>query len=564
MRAVVPGEAPHRFASLRQRLTGLLVAAGVLLGLVLVAAGFVLSRALASQHEVTEVYFDAVTRADSAYVRLVDAETAVRGFVLTGDEVILEPYDRSLDAAVSFTVLADELEAIAPDAGLVAKARAAADAAEQWHTRFAAPTVAQVRADGGESITSQDVEDGRLLFDRARAAIEVYVDQLRADRAVAVAELARWTAATGGLVLVLVLAAVVAGVSLWFALRRWVLVPMTELGLASRAVSQGDLSHVVRVEGPAELEELAADVEQMRRGLVAQVAELRASREEIGAAHELLTEQAEELRRSNRDLEQFAYVASHDLQEPLRKVASFTQLLQKRYGGQLDERADQYIDFAVDGAKRMQRLIQDLLGFSRVGRVAGEVVDVDLAQALARAQDQLSGPIEEVGAVVTHDDLPVVRGEEPLLVQLFQNLVGNAVKFRHPERAPHIHVSARRVEGAWELECRDNGIGIDAQYAERVFVIFQRLHAKDAYEGTGIGLALCKKIVEYHGGRIWIAPVDGLGAAIRWTLPTNEDETHQDGPDALEEPSLAQPPTDGSQTENDTIVIPDDGAEERS
>ena len=519
----------RRSTTLRRRLNVLLVAGGALLGVVLVLSGFVLARALASQEEVTGLYFDAVSGADAAYIRLLDAETAVRGFVLTGDEVALEPYERSRETGVRFSDLADEIAARTPDSTLVPKARAAAAAAARWYEQFADPTVAQVRDEGAESVTTAEVEAGRVLFDDARAAAETYVQAVRESRAGAVDELGRWTSATGGLVLLLVVAAVVAGASLWFALRRWVLLPVTQLGQASRAVTDGDLSHVVRVEGPGELEELAADVEQMRLGLVTQVAELRSSREEIAEAHQRLTEQAEELRRSNRDLEQFAYVASHDLQEPLRKVASFTQLLQKRYGGQLDERADQYIDFAVDGAKRMQRLIQDLLGFSRVGRVSGESVPVDLGAALARAQEQLSERIAEAGAVVTHGDLPVVRGEEPLLVQLFQNLVGNAVKFRHPDRPPRVHVSARRTDDVWEIETRDNGIGIDAQYVERVFVIFQRLHAKDVYDGTGIGLALCKKIVEHHGGRIWIPDTDGEGTTIRWTLPVVEDETPRGG-----------------------------------
>ncbi|MBF0689641.1 MAG: CHASE3 domain-containing protein [Cellulomonas sp.] len=555
--------------TLRRRLTLLLMTAGALLGVVLVLAGFVLARTLAAQQEVTGLYFEAVTGADAAYTRLLDAETSVRGFALTGNEIILEPYERSLESEVSFTLLASELEQDAPDADLVAKARAAAAAAERWHQDFAAPLVAEVRAGGTQAVTPQDVEAGRVLFDDARAAVESYVQEVRTSRVDAVSELGRWTSATGALVLLLVVAAVVAGASLWFALRRWVLVPVTQLGQASRAVTDGDLSHVVRVEGPGELEELAADVEQMRLGLVTQLAELRSSRQEITEAHQRLTEQAEELRRSNRDLEQFAYVASHDLQEPLRKVASFTQLLQKRYGGQLDERADQYIDFAVDGAKRMQRLIQDLLGFSRVGRVGGEVVDVDLAAALERAQDQLSERIEEAGAVVTHDDLPVVRAEEPLIVQLFQNLVGNAVKFRHPDRPPQVHVSARRVDGAWEIEARDNGIGIDPQYVERVFVIFQRLHAKDVYEGTGIGLALCKKIVEFHGGRIWIPQTDGDGTTVRWTLPVTDEETPGIGRDALDEGGQTpedghEAPVDGHETHVDGHDVPADGDERRS
>ena len=509
--------------TLRHRLTRLLVTAGAVLGVVLVAAGFALARTLAAQDVVTELYFDAVTRADTAYVQLVDAETAVRGYALTGDRVILEPYERSLEAEVTFANLADELAARNPDSDLLDHARRAAAAADRWHTEFAVPVIEEVAAQGPGSTSPEQVEGGRVLFDEARAEIEAYVTELRDNRSEAVADLARWTALTGAVVLVLVLGAVATGVALWIALRRWVLGPVSQLAEASRAVSQGDLGHVVSVEGPGELRELAADVELMRLGLVTQLGELRASREEIADAHARLTEQAEELRRSNRDLEQFAYVASHDLQEPLRKVASFTQLLKKRYGGQLDERADQYIEFAGDGAMRMQRLIQDLLGFSRVGRVAGEVVDVDREAALDHALDQLSERLDESGATVTHDDLPVVRGEEALLVQLFQNLVGNAVKFRHPDRAPQVHLSARRVDEGWELECRDNGIGIDPQYAERVFVIFQRLHAKDLYEGTGIGLALCKKIVEFHGGRIWIPETAGEGTSICWLLPVHED-----------------------------------------
>jgi light-regulated signal transduction histidine kinase (bacteriophytochrome) len=275
----------------------------------------------------------------------------------------------------------------------------------------------------------------------------------------------------------------------------------------------------VHATGPGEIAELAEDVERMRTALVVQLGEIERNAAEIAEAHDRLTEQAEELRRSNRDLEQFAYVASHDLQEPLRKVASFTQLLQKRYGGQLDDRADQYIGFAVDGAKRMQQLIQDLLGFSRVGRLGGELADVPLDAVLTAALDNLDELVADSGAVITHNPLPVVRGERPLLVQLLQNLIGNAVKFRDPDRPPTVHLSARRMGDSWQLECRDNGIGIDPQYAERVFVIFQRLHPKEVYEGTGIGLALCKKIVEYHGGRIWLGEHEGPGTSICWTLP---------------------------------------------
>ncbi|WP_373309964.1 sensor histidine kinase [Cellulomonas chitinilytica] len=509
----------RRTSTLRGRLLALLVAAGVVLGLVLTATGLVFAHLVDVQRTVTVEYFDAITRATTAFVQLVDAETAVRGYALTGDPVTLEPYERARASDVDFATVAEEVAATAEDDELVRLSQDAAQAAQRWHDEFAAPMIAQIEADGHESVQPAQIEEGKELFDETRAAAEAYLDRLQTIRAHGVDELDRWTRIASSIVAVLVLAAIAVGILLWVALKRWVVEPVDALAADARAVSSGDLEHAVEATGPGEIATLAADVESMRVALVAQVQAHEASRAEIAAAHEQLTEQAEELRRSNRDLEQFAYVASHDLQEPLRKVASFTQLLQKRYGGQLDERADQYIDFAVDGAKRMQRLIQDLLGFSRVGRVGGEVTDVDLGSALRGAIDNLEEAIAEAGAEVTRDELPVVRGEAALLVQLFQNLVGNAVKFRHPDRAPRVHLSAQRVDDAWQLECRDNGIGIDAQYADRVFVIFQRLHAKDVYEGTGIGLALCKKIVEFHGGRIWIESHDGEGTSIRWTLP---------------------------------------------
>jgi signal transduction histidine kinase len=317
---------------------------------------------------------------------------------------------------------------------------------------------------------------------------------------------------------VLALLVVLVCAFVWVALERSVTRPLGHLAAAVRAASTGSHEHEIRAEGTGEIAALARDVEQMRRELVQQVAELRESHAETERAHRLLREQTRELERSNRDLEQFAYVASHDLQEPLRKVASFTQLLQKRYGGQLDERADQYIGFAVDGARRMQHLIQDLLAFSRVGRSGAEPEEVRLEAVLEQVLHDLGERIAESGAEVTHDPLPVVRGERALLAMLLMNVVGNALKFRHPERSPRVHLSARRDGDAWEVACTDNGIGIDPQYAERVFVIFQRLHPKEVYSGTGIGLALVKRVVEHHGGRVWVEPADTGGTTVRWTL----------------------------------------------
>jgi light-regulated signal transduction histidine kinase (bacteriophytochrome) len=244
----------------------------------------------------------------------------------------------------------------------------------------------------------------------------------------------------------------------------------------------------------------------------------------VTAAERRLVAQARELQRSNADLEQFAYVASHDLQEPLRKVASFCQLLERRYSDQLDERGLQYLNFAVDGAKRMQVLINDLLAFSRVGR-STVLVPVDLDDALADARTALAMSISESHAIVSSDPLPTVLGDRGLLAQLLQNLVGNAIKFRSDER-PTVHIGVTDEDDHWELCCSDNGIGIEPEYAERVFVIFQRLHPKEEFAGTGIGLALCKRIVEHHGGTIWLDTSVTSGTTMRWTVPKGrEDDT---------------------------------------
>jgi signal transduction histidine kinase len=309
---------------------------------------------------------------------------------------------------------------------------------------------------------------------------------------------------------------IVGALGLTLLIRRTVLRPVSALTGQVRRVSQGDLTHPLRVSGPAEIAELAAHVDAMRDHILEEWREATEARAK-------LDEQTKELRRSNAELEQFAYVASHDLQEPLRKVASFCQMLERRYSDVLDDRGRQYIDFAVDGAKRMQSLINDLLNFSRVGRVNRDMTVVDCEAVLKGALDNLGLARSESDAGITWDPLPEVTGDATLLTQLFQNLIGNAIKFRSDE-PPRVHVSAHRTGDSWEFACSDNGIGIDAAYAERIFLIFQRLHPKDEYAGTGIGLALCKKIVEYHGGRIWLDPQpERKGTTIRWTLPAIDD-----------------------------------------
>jgi PAS domain S-box-containing protein len=239
-------------------------------------------------------------------------------------------------------------------------------------------------------------------------------------------------------------------------------------------------------------------------------------------AEDRLAQQAQELAHYNAELQQFAYVASHDLQEPLRMVASYVQLLARRYRGKLDSDADEFIGYAVDGASRMQQLINDLLKYSRVGTRSGSSVPVDCNDLLAGVLDNLQVAIEESGAVITAGPLPTVAADPVQLAQVFQNLIGNAIKF-HGDQPPRAHVSATEQASEWLFSVRDNGIGIDPEYFNRVFVIFQRLHGRSDYPGTGIGLAIAKKIVERHGGQIWIESVPGAGSTFHFTLPTARD-----------------------------------------
>ncbi len=225
-----------------------------------------------------------------------------------------------------------------------------------------------------------------------------------------------------------------------------------------------------------------------------------------------------DLRRSNEELERFAYVASHDLQEPLRTVASYLQLLERRYRDALDDDARDFIDFAVSGARRMEQLILDLLAFSRVGTQGGEIVAVDVAGVLEESLHSLRAAVDASGATVTHDTLPTVLADRSQVQQLLTNLIGNALKFQG-DAPPRVHVGARREGRFWRLSVTDNGIGIAPEYFERIFVIFQRLHGREAYPGTGVGLAICRKIVDRHGGRIWLESTPGEGAAFHFTLP---------------------------------------------
>lgn len=457
-------------------------------------------------------------------VALLDQETGIRGYALSGDRANLIPYRQGLLAEQQIVPMLRALVTAYPR--FEAEVNAVAAAAVQWRADYATPVMKAVDAGGPAAAARVGNLAGKPEFDAIRNADGQLDGQLvkaiKPSRQQVGTAFEVLAGIIGGAVLLLILAVFV----LYSATRRWVVVPLDRLRRDVRMVSAGDLNHVVATPlGPPDVRELASDVDTMRLRLADQIAVVEAGRVEVAAAVTRAVAQADNLARSNRDLEQFAYVASHDLQEPLRKVASFCQLLERRYAGSLDERGEQYIAFAVDGAKRMQQLISDLLAFSRVGRSTERFEDLDLAVAANRAAASLPS-IAEVGATIDIGELPRVRGDQGLLTQLFQNLLGNAVKFRG-DAPPVVTVRSEVIDGLVQITVADNGIGIGAEYAEKIFVIFQRLHARDAYEGTGIGLALCRRIIEFHGGQIWLDTETAQpGTTFKFTLHPAGTEVH--------------------------------------
>lgn len=294
-------------------------------------------------------------------------------------------------------------------------------------------------------------------------------------------------------------------ITAWVAGSLFALNKINRLVNVTKELSTGNLSIRTGIRsGRGDLGQLARAFDSMAEALQERDRELEA--------------QTEELERSNEELEQFAYIASHDLQEPLRMISSYTQLLAKRYKDQLDGDANEFINYAVDGANRMQVLINDLLSYSRVGTKGEEFSHVDLNSVLEAVKANLKGVIEEAGAVIKYSKLPTVMADNSQMIQLFQNLIGNAVKFRREGVTPEIEITSKKEGNLFRFVVKDNGIGIDKKYLDRIFVIFQRLHTKEEFPGTGIGLAICKKIVERHGGEISVESAEGKGSDFTFTL----------------------------------------------
>ena len=520
--AARPGTGPLPSRSRLRRLTVegwfwvVFAVIAVLVAVATILVAVILAQTRHATNELTGSILPAQAQAYRLQGALVDQETGVRGYAITGDTRFLQPYTSGRAVEVS---AAARLRALVgggqPMAGDV---RALEAAAVSWRRNFAVPLIHRAPLTGSDlaqlTASKRSFDRLRLLFARQNdhLAAAAAADQVRLSQTRTAEDVTYWA---------ILAAFVVVSALLALLLHNAVGRPLRRLHSASQLVADGDYSHHIEPDGPADLWAVAAAVEAMRSGLVSALDTSRAAQDVTARQAADLDAQAAELRRSNAELEQFAYVASHDLQEPLRKVASFCQLLEKRYSDKLDERGLQYIAFAVDGAKRMQILINDLLTFSRVGRAGDVRVPLPLDEPLDAALTSLSAAIEESSAVIERAcPLPEVSGDPTLLAMLWQNLVGNAIKFRAPGRAPVVTVTAaRQPDDMWQCCVTDNGIGIAPEFAEKVFVIFQRLHGREAYPGTGIGLALCKRIVEQHGGQMHLDTSYSGGTRICFTLP---------------------------------------------
>ncbi|MFC5849766.1 sensor histidine kinase [Deinococcus petrolearius] len=440
---------------------------------------------------------------------IVNLENNQRGFVITGDDSYLEAYAR---AQASFARDVQRLRARVATALQRSNLTRLNTDVQVWASGPAAQEItARRRSLAGAAALVAD-GSGRRQLEQARTRLGIMVGNENRRLAAALAQSRRtlravqWGTPAG----VLACAALL----LWASRRsaRTVSRGMQDFTRGAGEVAAGNYDRQLARTGVRELDVLGAQFGRMAQ-------EVRRRERALAEAGEALRASNVSLSRSNRELERFAYVASHDLQEPLRTIGSYTELLARRYQGRLDARADQYIAFTISATRRLKNLIQDLLAFSRV-RSAGPVsAPVDLAELSAQVLADLGTKVAETGAVVEVGPLPTVQGNAELLRHLLLNLLTNALKFRAPERPPHVTVGARREAGRWVVSVADNGIGIEAQYFDRIFGVFERLHPNDAYEGSGIGLAVSRSAAEQHGGELWVASVPGQGSIFSFSLP---------------------------------------------
>ena len=483
---------PLMAVSLSRKLERLLLWVGVPLVLMLgitVWTGVRLAQSFQGR-EVERIYFLHLNNLQTA---LLNVETGIRGYALSSNTSYLEPYTQgNKDVNLALAQLGTDINFKTEVKPLEAEVRTFV---QDWAVRSI-----EVIKQGGFDRSGQlaVISEGKTLLDILRVRLKNIFAGSEQRRTALRLENGQFTQLVVVLPLVVLVLVLIGFFLLRLGLLRFVLEPVEHLRVATASLAAGEVAVRVHIQSDDELGELART---------------------LNRSAEILKERNVDLLRSNRELEQFAYVASHDLQEPLRMVSSYTQLLKKRYAGQLDAKADQYIEFAVDGANRMQRLIQDLLAFSRVGTHPLELTDTDLNTVLAEVVQNLKLALEDSGGEVVVQNLPQVCADRGQVSRVLQNLVGNGLKFQREGVAPVVQISARAAGSMWEISVKDNGIGIEPGYFERIFIIFQRLHTKEQYSGSGIGLAVVKKIIERHGGKLWVESSSGEGSTFHFTLP---------------------------------------------
>ncbi|WP_022800357.1 sensor histidine kinase [Deinococcus ficus] len=486
----------------------------------------------------------ATAQVNAAHARLVllsslardtsDMESGQRGYVITGHPDFLKPY---LDGVIAFQQHAAELENQAATEQQRTNTGRALAMMNDWREFSAEPEITARQRSLGDAVALVANEDGKSRMEALRALIA----EMRGRENVRLSQAVQAGTETLNTVRLLAIAGLLtSGLTLLLTVLRGarrITTVLDAVNAGAQEIAAGQYDTRLPHAGVRELDALSGQVHVMARAVQDREAQL-------AQAAQTLETTNEQLRRSNRELEQFAYVASHDLQEPLRTIGSYTELLAKRYAGQLDERADRYIAFTTSATARLKTLIQDLLAFSRVrqGQEQRTFAPVDTRTLAHDVVQDLHTPIQEAGAAVEFGLLPILTANADLLRHVFQNLIANAVKFRGPARAPVIRVSATREPGRWVFHVQDNGIGIEPQYFERIFGVFQRLHTLEEYSGSGIGLAVARSAIEQHGGDLWLDSTPGEGSTFHFSIPDHRTPAPSTGSAALPGAALLPAP----------------------